>query len=77
MTLGQMNQEDVKKLIDDAGEQLTQCRDLRKRIQDPKIADTERVLSEDVLKHIHTYETEGRRPTVQSVAGAPQMRALK
>ncbi len=34
----------VKKLIEGAREQLTQCRDLRKRIQDPKQKDTQEVL---------------------------------
>jgi DtxR family Mn-dependent transcriptional regulator len=31
---------------------------------------TERVLMEDTLKHIHESEMQGRRPTVQSIAGA-------
>jgi len=34
---------------------------------------TGRVLSEDALKHIHHCETEGRNPTVQSIAGALQV----
>jgi DtxR family Mn-dependent transcriptional regulator len=34
---------------------------------------TERVLSEDALKHIYKLEIEGRRPTAQSVAGALQI----
>jgi len=33
---------------------------------------TERILSEDALKHIHKFERQGRRPTVESVAGALQ-----
>ncbi len=35
---------DVKQLIRDARQQLEQCRELRCRIQDPKLADTARVL---------------------------------
>jgi len=31
---------------------------------------SERVRSEDTLKHIHKFEMEGRRPTVESIAGA-------
>jgi DtxR family Mn-dependent transcriptional regulator len=31
---------------------------------------TERVLSEDALKHIHKFEMEGRRPTLESISGA-------
>ena len=31
---------------------------------------TERVLIEDALKHIHTYEMGGRKPTMESIAGA-------
>ena len=34
---------------------------------------TERILSEDALKHIHKCETEGRRPTVESIAGVLQV----
>jgi DtxR family transcriptional regulator, Mn-dependent transcriptional regulator len=30
----------------------------------------ERVRSEDALKHIHKFEMEGRRPTIESIAGA-------
>ena len=30
---------------------------------------TERVQSEDALKHIYKFEMKGRRPTVESVAG--------
>lgn len=30
----------------------------------------ERVRSEDALKHIHKFEMEGRRPTMESIAGA-------
>ena len=30
----------------------------------------ERVRSEDALKHIHKFEMEGRRPTLESIAGA-------
>jgi DtxR family transcriptional regulator, Mn-dependent transcriptional regulator len=30
----------------------------------------ERVRSEDALKHIHKFETKGRRPTMESIAGA-------
>lgn len=33
---------------------------------------TERILSEDALKHIYKCEAQGRRPTIQSVAGALQ-----
>ncbi len=32
-----------------------------------------RVLSEDVLKHIHKFEMKGRRTTLESVAGAAQV----
>ncbi len=35
---------------------------------------TERVVSEDALKHIHQCEIHGRRPTVQSLAGAINIR---
>lgn len=31
---------------------------------------TERILSEDALKHMYSYESKGRRPTLQSIAGA-------
>ncbi len=31
---------------------------------------TQRVLSEDALKHIYKYELEGRRPSMESIAGA-------
>ncbi len=31
---------------------------------------TQRVLSEDALKHIHKWEIQGRRPTLESIAGA-------
>lgn len=31
---------------------------------------TERVRSEDALKHIHKFEMKGRRPTLESIAGA-------
>ncbi len=31
---------------------------------------TERVRSEDALKHIHKFEIDGRRPTLESIAGA-------
>lgn len=31
---------------------------------------TNRVLSEDALKHIHKWELQGRRPTLESIAGA-------
>ncbi|MCP4423256.1 MAG: metal-dependent transcriptional regulator [Chloroflexi bacterium] len=31
---------------------------------------TERVRSEDALKHIHKFEMEGRRPTLESITGA-------
>jgi DtxR family Mn-dependent transcriptional regulator len=31
---------------------------------------TERVRSEDALKHIHKFEMDGRRPTLESIAGA-------
>lgn len=31
---------------------------------------TERVRSEDALKHIHKFELKGRRPTLESIAGA-------
>jgi DtxR family Mn-dependent transcriptional regulator len=31
---------------------------------------TERVFTEDALKHIHNYEMRGRHPTVESIAGA-------
>lgn len=34
---------------------------------------TERVLTEDALKHIHKCEMKGRRPTVESLAGALQV----
>lgn len=34
---------------------------------------TERILSEDALKHIYTYVANGHRPTVESVAGALQV----
>jgi DtxR family Mn-dependent transcriptional regulator len=34
---------------------------------------TERILSEDALKHIHKFERQNRRPTVESVAGALQI----
>ncbi len=34
---------------------------------------TKRVLREDALKHIHSCEMHGRRPTMQSIAGALQI----
>ena len=34
---------------------------------------TERVLSEDALKHIYKCETASRRPTVESIAGVLQI----
>jgi DtxR family Mn-dependent transcriptional regulator len=34
---------------------------------------TERVLMEDILKHIHNYEMAGHPPTLQSIAGALQI----
>jgi DtxR family Mn-dependent transcriptional regulator len=34
---------------------------------------TQRVLSEDALKHIHEAQLPGRRPTLQSIAGALQI----
>jgi DtxR family Mn-dependent transcriptional regulator len=34
---------------------------------------TQRVLSEDALKHIHETQLQGRRPTLQSIAGALQI----
>jgi DtxR family Mn-dependent transcriptional regulator len=34
---------------------------------------TERVLMEDILKHIHNFEMAGQLPTVQSIAGALQI----
>ncbi len=37
-----------------------------------KLSKADRVLSEDALKHIYKYENQGRRPTIQSVAGAVQ-----
>lgn len=33
----------------------------------------ERVLTEDALKHIHKWEMKGRRPTLESVAGAVEI----
>ena len=38
--------DEAKNLIEAAREQLTQCRDLRKRIQDPKLAETESLLDD-------------------------------
>ena len=40
------NPDDVKKLIEDARGQLTQCAELRRQIQDPKLAETEQVLND-------------------------------
>ncbi len=35
--------------------------------------ETERILTEDVLKHIYKCEQEGRRPTLESIAGVLQI----
>jgi len=36
-------------------------------------AATERILTEDALKHIYKYSSEGRRPTVESIGGVLQI----
>jgi DtxR family Mn-dependent transcriptional regulator len=38
-----------------------------------KLKSTERILSEDALKHVYKCEQNGRRPTVQSIAGVLQI----
>ncbi len=53
--------DEVKTLIEQAREALTACRDLRKRIQDPKIADTEHVLKQLKGGVLTTYPLEPLR----------------
>ena len=37
------------------------------------ISSTERILSEDILKHIYSCQQKGHRPTLESIAGAVQV----